>query len=236
MSDTSTTVPAVAGIGSDATGTAPVAQVTFATREEVEGFKKFINKEQERQRRATEERMARYEEFMKSFEDAETPAAATGSVKANKGSNDLIDAEARRELKAVQEQLAQERREKEDALISAAITSAVAGTVPEARPMLIKALRADAKIEKSSDGRSVVVIPAEDGPEPLTGSAIRKVYGDYVFPSQGRPGDGLVERGAVSGTSGIDWNLVATDQKYFDDNKPAILAEMARRHKVAAGG
>lgn len=226
MADTST-VSGTTTTESVATGTTATADVKFVTPEDFDGFKQFSNRESVARRKEVESLASQFKEFREVIESRLPVPAATGE---GKGGKDLPTAEIERKVKALQDQLEKSEREKSDALISSAINEAVAPATPEAKKVLAKALRADVRIE-NVDGQNVVVVNGEDGPQRLTAELVRKTFGDTWYPATGKPGSGLTG-GGTAGNPGVDVARAMADQKYFDDNRAAVLAEIARTKSI----
>lgn len=213
MADTATTAPAgVSGV-EPTTGTTGTADVKFVTPEDFEGFKSFLNKDLAGHRKTLGTLDAKIESVMQKLETLAPPAAATGH---GKGDKDLPTAEISRELKALKDQLEQERKEKADALISTAVAEATSGTIKELQDVLRVAVRAGARVEKVN-GENVVVVEGEDGPVRLTAEWVRKKHGDHWFPATGKPGTGIAG-GGTAGASGVDTARAMNDQEYFEKN------------------
>lgn len=218
MAETSTTGVSNSSSADGTSTTPPVTDAKFVPVEDFEGLKKFYNKELQGLRKE----LGTLKEFRDSFEQPDPVATATSD---GKGTKNLATAESERRLKALEEALSKAERDRADALISTAITEATSGALDGMQEVLHGYLRSRAKIDGDA-----VVIEMEDGPQRLTAENIRKLKGsDSWFPASGRPGSGLREVGGGAGSAGIDWDRVKTDQKYFDDNRAAILAAMARQ-------
>lgn len=227
MSTIPTPPPSVPGASESATGGNAESNVKFVSAEDFDGHKKFLNKEFLGQRKELEGLGAKLSEITEALATLK-PAAATGNDK----SKDLPTAEIERKVKSLEDQLQKAEREKSNALISKAIADSISGTTKEAQAVLALALKAQTKVE-TVNGESIVVVEGEDGPQRLTAEWVRKSLGDYWFPASGKAGSGLNEAGGA-GNSGVDVERGMREQEYFEKNKDAILAEMARRRNASA--
>lgn len=224
--ETSTSVSS----GAEAKTGAGGEDAKFVTPEDFEGFKSFINKEAQTRRKELSELRAELKGWQEAQESLKTTPPPTEKDK--KGSDSLEAAETAREVKALKEKFEAAEKKAKDAIIAMSISDAVAGTKKELKDVLLGFLKSQARVEEV-DGQSIVVVDGAEGPERLTPELIRKRHGNSWFPSSGKSGSGLNEGPGGAGSTGVDIDLAMKDQAYFEKNKDAVLAEIARRKKAS---
>jgi hypothetical protein len=224
MADTGTPVPASSTGVEPSTGT-PEASVTFATREDFDGYKKFANKELQGLRKGLDNLVT--VEKLEEILNSRLPApAATGADKHEKS---IVDAEARREVETLKAKYEEAERKLTDEKINGAIREATKGVLPGMEDILHDAIKVRAKLDR--DG--FVVVETEDGLQRVTAEYVRGLKGsDNWYPATGKPGTGLTGGGFAGGSSGIDLERGLADQEYWDKNQPALIQELARRQRV----